>query len=355
MSRLGRPEANQLFSFLLALALLLGFALTGIPYVRSEPGSTYDALGKIDGINLIDIENSEYSQYPTSGELHVLTVNSWGGPYGPLVIGDAIRAVWDRSISIEPADFLYPEPIDPETEQEESEFQFSSAGNTAIAVALSALEIPLTSQLRVIQVDAEGPAAKLLKANDLLVKFDGEQVTEFTQLTEMVKAKSVGESVEIEVLRDSKLKSFTVKLGQMDDGNPRIGVVLFTEYSGPMDIKVHLENVGGPSAGLAFTLAIFDKLTPGELLSNRTVAVTGTIEGDGSVGAIGGLPQKIAAAARAGATWMLIPADNCRDLPESPPSGLSIIPVDTFQSAVSLLENPPSQLPTCTVGQGLLD
>lgn len=349
MSRLGRPDLNVLFSFLLALALLLGFALTGIPYVRSEPGATYDALGQVENVDLIDIEDSKYQIYPTSGELHVLTVNSWGGPYGPLVIGDAIRAVWDRSISIEPAEFLYPEPVDSETEQQESQFQFSSAGNTAIAVALAALEIPLTSQLRIVQVDPTGPAADDLQADDLLLSFAGEDVTEFTQLTDLVQSKEVGETVAVKVLRADKTLTVDVKLGEMEDGNPRIGIVLYTEYSGPMDIQVRLENVGGPSAGLAFTLAIYDKFTPGALLNNRIVAVTGTIEGDGKVGAIGGLAQKIAAASRADATWMLIPADNCPDVPADIPAGLKIIPVADFQTALEVLTSSSANLPVCPV------
>jgi Lon-like protease len=337
-------------SFLIAIALLFAMALQGIPYVRSEPGSTYDSAGKIDGVDLIEIGESDYPVFEANGELRILTVNSWGGPYGPLVFGDAMRALWDRSITIEPVEFLYPEPVDADEEREEGQFQFSSSGNTAIYVALTALEIPVTSQLIIYNINQEGPAAKKLLPGDVLIALNESTIATFEELTTFMNERVVGEEIEVKVRRGTKVETISVKLTADDEGKARIGIFLYTEFSGPMDINVRLENVGGPSAGLAFALGIYDKLEKTDLLRNRNVATTGTINFDGTVGAIGGMYQKMSAAARAGADIMLIPAANCRDVIGAP-DGLNIVPVETFQQAVAVLAGRLKPLPKCSTSQ----
>ena len=79
----------------------------------------------------------------------------------------------------------------------------------------------------------------------------------------------------------------------------------------PFSIDFNLANIGGPSAGLMFSLAVIDKLTTGDLNDAKFVAGTGTISGDGKVGPIGGITHKMVAAQEAGATVFLVPADNC--------------------------------------------
>ncbi|MGI5375795.1 YlbL family protein [Streptomyces sp. CA-251387] len=110
------------------------------------------------------------------------------------------------------------------------------------------------------------------------------------------------------------------------------------------DIKVTLKlaDVGGPSAGLLFSLGIIDKLDGngegGDLTGGRTIAGTGTIDAAGKVGAVGGVSLKTQAAKRDGATVFLVPKDECSDAKAELPKGLRLIPVTTLTGAVNALE-----------------
>ncbi|MEU5715563.1 S16 family serine protease [Streptomyces sp. NPDC020403] len=110
---------------------------------------------------------------------------------------------------------------------------------------------------------------------------------------------------------------------------------------GSVDITLHLADVGGPSAGLFFSLGIIDKLagdgSGGDLTGGRTVAGTGTIAADGTVGAVGGVSLKTQAARRDGATVFLVPRAECKEARAEKPAGLRLIPVTTLKSAVSSL------------------
>jgi PDZ domain-containing protein len=108
-------------------------------------------------------------------------------------------------------------------------------------------------------------------------------------------------------------------------------------YTFPVDLRIDTKEVGGPSAGLAFTLAILDVLTEGSLTGGHQVAVTGTINPDGSVGPIGGIAQKAAAAADAGAEVFLVPADEAEDA-RAHDHGLRILPVADLDDALAALE-----------------
>ncbi|MGW0944372.1 YlbL family protein [Streptomyces sp. NPDC002623] len=122
------------------------------------------------------------------------------------------------------------------------------------------------------------------------------------------------------------------------------------------DVKVTLKlsDVGGPSAGLLFSLGIVDKLdgdgSGGDLTGGRSIAGTGTIEADGTVGAVGGVALKTQAARRDGATVFLVPKDECGDAKSELPKGLRLIPVTTLKGAVSALvalEQGTGSVPAC--------
>jgi Lon-like protease len=105
------------------------------------------------------------------------------------------------------------------------------------------------------------------------------------------------------------------------------------------DIKFVMKRVGGPSAGLAFSLALIAKLSNPELIAGRNIAVTGTINEVGRVGSIGGIDQKLIAAKSAGATIAVIPMANCRDVTVST-NGLQVIPVNNLSEAFHGLIDP---------------
>ncbi|WP_030760231.1 S16 family serine protease [Streptomyces sp. NRRL F-2664] len=123
----------------------------------------------------------------------------------------------------------------------------------------------------------------------------------------------------------------------------------------PKDVKVELNlaDVGGPSAGLLFSLGIVDKLdgdgSGGDLTGGRTIAGTGTITADGKVGAVGGVALKTQAARRDGAGVFLVPRDECADAQSQLPEGLRLVPVTSLTDAVNALRalNRGEPAPSC--------
>ncbi|WP_235882533.1 S16 family serine protease [Streptomyces apricus] len=126
------------------------------------------------------------------------------------------------------------------------------------------------------------------------------------------------------------------------------------EESGDVTVTLKLADVGGPSAGLLFSLGIVDKLdgdgSGGDLTGGRVIAGTGTIDADGKVGAVGGVALKTQAARRDGATVFLVPKAECSDAETELPKGLRLIPVTTLKDAVGslvALEKGRGQVPAC--------
>jgi PDZ domain-containing protein len=112
-------------------------------------------------------------------------------------------------------------------------------------------------------------------------------------------------------------------------------------------VAISLKDTGGPSGGLIFALGIITKMTSGDLLAGRTIAGTGTIDGVGHVGAIGGIEDKFIAARRAGATVFLAPSENCKEVHHIP-KGLVVYSVASLQEAVSVLRDATNAVPHCT-------
>ena len=129
---------------------------------------------------------------------------------------------------------------------------------------------------------------------------------------------------------DSQLSAKVAALNFLNIQYPKLN----TNAIKPSDLAISLAKTGGPSGGLAFTLGIVELLTPENILRGRSVAVTGTIGADGAVGGIGGVAEKILAAEKAGATLILVPESNCKDLAP----GVAKIPGNIKVAAVSTLK-----------------
>jgi PDZ domain-containing protein len=140
-----------------------------------------------------------------------------------------------------------------------------------------------------------------------------------------------------------------------DNGAGRyiLGVMLQYRFTFPFDVKISLDKVAGPSAGMMFSLGIIDKLTPGDLTGGTHVAGTGTISPDGVVGPIGGIGQKMQGARAGGATLFLAPAANCNEVVGHIPGGLQVVKVENLAQARHAVEvagsgQDTSGLPGCS-------
>jgi PDZ domain-containing protein len=123
------------------------------------------------------------------------------------------------------------------------------------------------------------------------------------------------------------------------DERPVLGVALAErDPHPPFPVTIALNDVGGPSAGLMFALGIYDRLTPGDLTGGQIVAGTGSIDDDGTVGAIGGIAQKLIAARDHGARWFLTPTGNYDEASRAVPKGLRLIRVASMRDGLTALK-----------------
>ena len=137
---------------------------------------------------------------------------------------------------------------------------------------------------------------------------------------------------------DSQLSAKVAALNFLESNYPSLKTVAIK----PSDISISLTKTGGPSGGLAFALGIVELLTPENILRGRSVATTGTIDSAGNVGGIGGVAEKILAAEKAGATLILVPTRNCKDLAPGVariPKGIKVAAVSTLKEAITALNS----------------
>jgi len=138
-----------------------------------------------------------------------------------------------------------------------------------------------------------------------------------------------------------------------DDGSGTavMGIYVDPHFTLPIDVTVQIDSVGGPSAGLMFSLGIMDSLTEADELNGAEVAGTGTISASGDVGPIGGIRMKMWGAHDAGSAYFLAPVENCEEVVGNIPPGLSVFSVDTLDDAydaiVAIGEGDTAALPTC--------
>jgi Lon-like protease len=173
-------------------------------------------------------------------------------------------------------------------------------------------------QLLCLDVDGQRcaeyvPSAEQLDEGDTIVAIDGADVATIDDLTAALDDNRPGDTVSVTVDRiDVGEVDVDVELMESPDeaGKGIIGFVPFDTRSVrlPFEIAFDTGEIGGPSAGLAFTLTLLDELTEGDLLGGLDVAVTGTMQLDGTVGPIGGLPQKVSAVRQAGMKHFIVPA-----------------------------------------------
>ena len=162
---------------------------------------------------------------------------------------------------------------------------------------------------------------------------------------------SPGDRIEIVYERNDResREDVTLKEHPENPSVPLLGISMLSVPASDIDVEYNLEDIGGPSAGMMFSLAVVDKLSPGALNGGKFVAGTGTIAEDGSVGPIGGIAHKVRAAEEAGAEVFLAPSQNCAEANSAKPENLTILKVDTLPQAIDQMAkfNEGSGFETC--------
>ncbi|MBK6763069.1 MAG: PDZ domain-containing protein [Micrococcales bacterium] len=337
-----------------ALALACWLALLGlmevvsVPYVRMAPGPMFDVLAETDGTAVIAIDGAR--TYPTGGRLDMTTVSERGGPFGHLTLFEAFTGWLDPSVAVVPTDILYPPDASRDAVKQAGADQFDDSQQRARIAALREVGEPVTTRPWVMDVLPGSPAEGVLEHGDVVLRVDGQSVAGPRQMARVVQQAGPGATVELDVRRDgSDRRVDVVAIANPEDpGKGYLGLSLGVLADSPVTVDFHLDDVGGPSAGLVFALGIVDKLTPGQLLDGRFVAGTGTMDDTGKVGPIGGIAQKMAAASSQGAAIFLAPAGNCDEVLSSAPEGLTVVPVRTLAQARGVLDGtiPAPRCPT---------
>ncbi|MDA9912954.1 PDZ domain-containing protein [Candidatus Nanopelagicales bacterium] len=335
------------FALVLVAIVAVAAVVLPVPYVTKSPGPVFDVLGEIDGQPVLEIEGAK--SYPTTGMLDITTVAESGGAGGSLNAVSAIFAVFSRSSSVVPVDQQYPDGPPSEQDRERQELVFAASQSEALAAAANFTNRPVQTDAVVFDVVPEGPSEGKLERSDVIKSVNGDTIGQASEVGEVVSKLPVGSEADFAVERDGSPEQIQVTTAEGPDGSSVVGIFVDNRYSSNFEATIGLQDIGGPSAGMIFSLAMVDKLTKEDLLLDEHVAGTGTITAAGDVGPIGGIDKKMIAAQGAGAELFLGPADNCEDILGNEPEGLTVVPVQTLDDSVAAVQDwlANRDLPTC--------
>lgn len=318
-------------AFVVLAALI---AVVPVPFVVYSPGQAYNVLGTDpQGQPLLSVEGIE--TFPTHGELHMTTVAVTRAD-AHTNLPEALLAFWLPKRDALPRDAVYDPGKSSDQVRAEERLMMDTSQQDAVVAGLRAAGEPVEELPVVSSVTVSGPSFTRLQPGDLILAVDGDATETAEDVREAIRSRAVGEVTIILVERDRRTLPVEVRTraGNRNPEVPVIGIEVSSGYRYTPRVHFGVDHeVGGPSAGLVFAVALYDQITPGDLLRGRTVAGTGDLGPEGWVRPIGGLREKVASAERVGATIFLVPAENCADVVGLPTS-MDFIRVDTLDDAL---------------------
>jgi PDZ domain-containing protein len=327
-----RRGVTVLIGFLLVAGLTILAGRATVPYVQLEPGPTYNTLGKDDtGKDIIQVSGA--SATTSAGQLRFVTI----GVLKDLTLTEALIGWLRHDDAVVPKELIYPpDQTDQQVEKQNAD-DFAQSESAAQTAAFT--ELGYANQFKVKDVSAGSPAEGKLKPGDVITSLNGSPVTTADALLNVLRGKPAGTTFTVGIVRSGTPTTVQVATVAGSDGVPRIGVTPEITSTAPFKVSIPIENIGGPSAGLMLTLGIIDKIKPEDLTGGKIIAGTGTIDANGKVGPIGGVPQKLVASKAAGATWFLTPKDNCAEAVANAQNGLPLVQVASLSDALSALSD----------------
>lgn len=331
------------------LAVLWGTALfVPLPYVIYRPGPTVDILAESSGEETVQVTG--HKAYYDDGELRMTTVFV-STPEESVTLPELLRAYFAADDAVWPKSAVYAPDETDESSDRESAGAMVSSQDTAIAAALTELGEKIDPIVDIVDITPGMPAEGKLKVRDVLVRVGGTAITQAQDVVDAIEGSPKGEPVPFVVRRGAKEVTVEVTPRTVD-GNYRVGFTPGVGFDFPYRVSVNIpDRIGGPSAGLMMSLAIFDTLTPGSLTDGADIAGTGTITPSGKVGPIGGIQQKIAAARDSGAELFFVPADNCDGIGGVDTGDMRLAKASTMHRAVETLADwvadHDAPLPSC--------
>jgi Lon-like protease len=310
---------------LLSAAGLAGQLVT-LPYDAIGPGSARDVTG------LVTVEG--HPSYPPEGRILYTTV----------AVRERVNVFEALAGWLDPATDVVPEDkvrggVPPDEHRRLNIEAMADSKTTAQVVALRHLGFGELGAGAEIQSVEEGlPASSVLKPGDVIVAVDGTPVSAAAEAASAIRARKPGDTLQVRIVRgDTAPFDVAAQLAADDRGGPLLGVRLGEKVKLPFEITIESGRVIGPSAGLAYALEVLDVLTPGELTGGTSVAATGDLRSDGTIGPIGGVAQKAVTVERAGASVFLVPRENVAEARSARAGGLEVHPVASFGEALEVL------------------
>lgn len=323
------------------LAVLVAAALlVKLPYYLIEPGSVRPAEQRIEVTGTKAFKNKGQVLFTTVYLVQATPAN-W------------LRAQVDDAIEVVPEKALYPKGDKVGEKENQADMDLSKLVATREALDYLGFDATFTgSGARVAVLSPESPSKGKLAPGDVITDVAGSKVALPNDIGAALATRRPGEAVPVTFTRKgadgaATTRTVDVVLGAApeDPARPILGVQVTAvdpKVDSPVQVEVDSGTVSGPSAGLAWTLAIIDRLTPSSLTQGKDVAVTGEILPDGKVGQIGGITQKVAAVKRAGIDVFLYPASTPKKeqaaMRKVAGSAVQLKPVDTLDEAVAALD-----------------
>ncbi|NED97207.1 PDZ domain-containing protein [Phytoactinopolyspora alkaliphila] len=335
----------------LIVALIAIASLLPVPYVVYSPGPLEDTLGEWNGAPVVQVDGG-VETFEAEGTLELTTVGVTSADT-KLDLLTVLRAWMDADRAVVPRDTVYREDETAEESREQSARQLARSQETAKVAALRHLGYEVDEQILVVTVFDGSPADGLLEPGDIITSVDGVKAASPAEVADIVVDREPGDPVEFGIRRDDDDMVVTVETEPAeDDGRPVVGIGPDWGYEMPVEITIGIdERIGGPSAGMIFALAIYDTLTEEPLVDGAHVAGTGEISGEGEIGPIGGIQQKIAAAEEAGVELFLAPLSNCDEASSADSGDMQVVPVETLEDAIEAVDTytdgDGSSLPRC--------
>lgn len=299
-NKAARWELIKYLSFIFVAILIVGSVIVPLPYYIEVPGSAENVREFVTVDGKRDKEEGSY-MLTTVGIRRGTAASLLTSHFMPFQEVISKKSLMGESSGKE-YDIL-------------TSFQMDSSENMAKKVALDLADLPYEMDYQgvyVIGLTDNSDFKNKLELGDIIKKIDGKDFSSTEKFMKYIKEQKIGKEIEITYQRDGETLKTAGKLSESPiDKKTAIGITLIdqTELKSSTEIEIDAGDIGGPSAGLMFTLETYQLLMKKDLRKGREIAGTGTINSDGSVGSIGGIDKKVVAADNAGATIFFAPAE----------------------------------------------
>ncbi|WP_054956440.1 SepM family pheromone-processing serine protease [Paenibacillus dakarensis] len=339
MKRTVKPGGIRVLVYLLLIGILLYVVVyMPTPYLIYQPGSAEEVRP------MISVEKGDPSE---EGTFMLTTVSA---SYANMAL--LVMSAFNSNAEVVPKE----EKMGGQNKAEYAATQMyymNSSQSSAMEAAYHEADIDydiIPAYMFIMSVPKDSANKERFRPGDKLLSVDGEPASDNVKLAEMLSAQTIGDVVEVKLERGGKTITEKVPLVSIKDNKtgterPGLGVVIATmqkvEPRNPDHRIIFADTeIGGPSAGLMFTMEIYNQLTPGDLSKGYRVAGTGTIDNEGNVGPIGGVKHKIVAAHREGAELFFVPRKNYEEAKVKADhigTDMKLIPVDKLGDAIDYM------------------